>query len=187
MNRTTETQVTQAHLSTPSLLDAIVPEAMLRRRTRRWWLPPVYQADNLTPYLSCDDQGSRRMPETERHEESLSPARSLAQRYVDTTNRGAYSEIGDLFAPDAIFLTPDGQELHGREEIRSFYSEFLPTITPKIRLASWFESGNECVFEIAARISGHPDEFLGAIDHFTVGPDGLASRLVVFTRPVPQP
>jgi hypothetical protein len=126
------------------------------------------------------------MTETERREAALSPARALAERYVDTTNRGAYSEIGDLFAPDAVFLTPGGQELHGRDAIRSFYSEFLPTITPQIRLASWFENGNECVFEIAARISSHPEEFLGAIDHFTVGPDGLATRLVVFTRPVPQ-
>src|ERR1700759_4312693 len=134
MNGTTETQVTQAQLSTPSLFDAIVPETMLRHRTRNWWLPAIYQADNFTPYMTADNQGSQRMPETERHEESPSPARSLAQRYVDTTNRGAYSEIGDLFAPDAVFLTPDGQELHGRETIRSFYSEFLPTITPKIRL-----------------------------------------------------
>src|SRR3954454_5289879 len=125
------------------------------------------------------------MPETERHEEAPSPARALAERYVDTTNRGAYSEIGDLFAPDAVFLTADGQELHGRDEIRSFYAEFLPTITPKIRLASWFENGNECVFEIAARISGQPEEFLGAVDHVTVSPDGLVARLIVFTRPAP--
>jgi hypothetical protein len=125
------------------------------------------------------------MPETERHEESLSPARALAERYVDTTNRGAYSEIGDLFAPDAVFLTPDGRELHGREEIRSFYCEFLPTITPRIRLASWFENDNECLFEIAARISGDSEEFIGAVDHFTVGRDGLATRLVVFSRPKP--
>lgn len=126
------------------------------------------------------------MPETSRPEAALSPVRALAERYVETTNRGAYSEIGDLFAPDAVFLTPDGRELHGRDEIRAFYSEFLPTITPRIRLASWFENGNECVFEIAARIAGHPDEFVGAVDHFTVGSDGLATRLVVFTRPVPE-
>jgi hypothetical protein len=131
-------------------------------------------------------KGASEMRETSPPKAALSPARALAERYVDTTNRGAYSEIGDLFAPDAVFLTPDGQELHGREQIRAFYSRFLPTITPTIRLASWFENGNECVFEIAARISGHPEEFVGAIDHFTVDPDGLASRLVVFTRPAPQ-
>jgi hypothetical protein len=126
------------------------------------------------------------LPASQPRATSTSPARTLAERYVDTTNRGAYSEIGDLFAPDAVFLTPNGRELHGRDVIRSFYSEFLPTITPQIRLASWFENGNECMFEIAACISGHPEEFIGAVDHFTVGSDGLATRLVVFTRPVPE-
>jgi ketosteroid isomerase-like protein len=112
-----------------------------------------------------------------------SPTRTLAERYIETINRGAYGELGDLFAQDAVFFTPSGPVLSGRAEIAAFYTDFLSRITPAVRIASYFEDGDECVFELAATTVDEPQEFIGAIDHFTVGADGCATRLMVFTRP----
>jgi hypothetical protein len=111
-----------------------------------------------------------------------SPVRALAERYLETINRGAYSEVADLFAEDATFLPPNGQTLVGREEIRAFYSEFLSTIMPKVRMSSWFENGDEGTLIISAQTGEAGEEHLAAVDHFTVGPNGLATRMVVFTR-----
>jgi ketosteroid isomerase-like protein len=116
----------------------------------------------------------------------VSLPRQLAESYVEIINRGAYAELGSLFADDAVFLTPnDGPVLEGRDAIREFYESFLGKLRPRIRIASYFEDGNECVFELEARLGESTDYVLGAIDHFTLDDQGRAIRLVVFTRVSP--
>jgi ketosteroid isomerase-like protein len=112
----------------------------------------------------------------------MSQLRALADRYVETVNRGAYAELRDLFADDAVFLAPYNKVLHRRNEIGEFYESFLPTIVPTIRIATYVEQGAECVYELEARSEDEGDFRLGAIDHATVDSDGLIIRFAVYTK-----
>src|SRR3954470_5319527 len=100
------------------------------------------------------------------------PTRTFAERYVELTNAGSYAELQTLFADDAVFLGPQQRVLRGAEEIGRFYQSFLPTITPRIRLASFVEQDNVCVYELEAVIAGDTEYRLGAIDHATLDADG---------------
>jgi hypothetical protein len=110
------------------------------------------------------------------------PLRQLADRYVDIVNRGAYHELQHLFADDAVFYAPGQRVLHGSGEIATFYQEFLPTITPQIRLATYVESGNHCVYELEAKLAGTTEWIMGAIDHATVNAEGKITRFAVYTK-----
>jgi ketosteroid isomerase-like protein len=110
------------------------------------------------------------------------PTRAFAERYVEFTNAGQYNRLASLFAEDAVFLAPKGRELRGREQISSFYEDFLPSIKSRLRLASFVEQGDMCVYELDAQINEETEYFLSAIDHATLDGDGLVKRFVVYTR-----
>lgn len=110
------------------------------------------------------------------------PTRAFAENYVEWTNAGQYDRLATLFAEDAVFRAPDGRILHGRHEIGTFYENFLPTIKSNIRLATFVEQGNVCVYELEARVRDEADFKLSAIDHATLDADGLVTRFVVYTR-----
>jgi ketosteroid isomerase-like protein len=112
--------------------------------------------------------------------------RVFAERYVEITNAGQYDRLATLFAEDAEFLTPDGRVIRGRDQIAAFYGNFLPTITPTIRLASFVEQGDVCVYELEARIEDETEFRLGAIDHATLDADGLVVRFAVYTKGGPR-
>ena len=111
------------------------------------------------------------------------PTRAFADNYVERTNAGQYDRLSSLFAEDSVFLAPDGRVFHGRGEIGAFYENFLPTIKSNIRLATFVEQGNVCVYELEARINDEPDFRLSAIDHATLNDAGQVVRFVVYTRP----
>ena len=108
--------------------------------------------------------------------------RTFADRYVELTNARQYDQLATLFADDAVFLAPDGREIRGRDQIGAFYEKFLPTLTPTLRLASFVEQGDICVYELEARIRDDADFQLGAIDHATLDADGLVARFAVYTK-----
>ncbi len=108
--------------------------------------------------------------------------RRFAEAYVDAINRGLYTELGQLFAEDAVFLGPNRQEFHGRDEISAFYVRFLSEIVPTIRIASYVEDGPDCVYELEAKRAGEVDYRLGAIDHATLDADGKVKRFTVWTK-----
>jgi hypothetical protein len=111
-----------------------------------------------------------------------SAPRHFADRYVETINRGEYADLGRLFADDAVFLAPGGQEFHGREEISSFYERFLGEVVPTIRISSYLEQGDECVYELEAITKDQPEFRLRAIDHATLNDEGKVVRFSVFTK-----
>jgi hypothetical protein len=111
-----------------------------------------------------------------------SVARAVADRYVDIVNRGEYDELCELFAVDAVFYAPGHRVLRGRDEIRDFYTSFLPTITPTIRIAQYVEQGDHCVYELEARTGDDEGYTLGAIDHATLDADGKIARFAVFVK-----
>jgi uncharacterized protein (TIGR02246 family) len=108
--------------------------------------------------------------------------RAFAEQYVELVNTAQYDALATLFAPDATFLGPGGREFHGRDEIAAFYGSFLPTINPRVRLATLIEDGNVCVYELEAQIEGQTEYRLGAIDHATLDADGLVARFAVYTK-----
>jgi SnoaL-like domain len=108
--------------------------------------------------------------------------RAFADRYVECVNSGAYDKLGLLFAEDAQFHAPGNRELNGRTEIDAFYQQFLPTLVPIIRIASFVEQGRICVYELEARIHDQPQFTLAAIDHATLDGDGKVIRFAVFTK-----
>lgn len=112
----------------------------------------------------------------------ITAARAFAEQYVCYVNAGKYEQLATLFAADAAFLGPGGRDFHGREEIAGFYTSFLPTITPRVRLASFVEAGDSCVYELEAQVDEQAEYVLSAIDHVTLDRDGLAIRFAVYTK-----
>jgi hypothetical protein len=108
--------------------------------------------------------------------------RAFADAYVDIINRGVYSELAALFAPEAEFLAPGARLFYGRAAIGRFYEEFLGEIRPTIRISSYVEQGRDCVYELEARVRGAQEFTLGAIDHATFDDYGQVVRFAVFTK-----
>jgi ketosteroid isomerase-like protein len=127
-------------------------------------------------------EGSGSIVRGEDVEMNTSAARQFADRYVEIINRGEYSKLQDLFAADAVFLAPGQQQFRGREEISVFYEQFLGEITPTIRIVSYLEQGNDCVYELEAITKDSSSFTLGAIDHATLNGEGKVVRFSVFTK-----
>jgi hypothetical protein len=108
--------------------------------------------------------------------------RSVAERYVELINRGSYHELPELFAENAVFLGPEQRVVRGRREIGEFYASFLPSITPNIRIVTYVEQGDTCVYELEARLAGQDEYRLGAIDHATFDAAGKITRFAVYTK-----
>jgi ketosteroid isomerase-like protein len=111
-----------------------------------------------------------------------SAPRRFAEAYVETVNRGEYGRLRDLFAQDATFLGPNQQVFQGRDEIGAFYDSTLPTSRPTLRIASYVEQGDDCVYELEVRAGGASEFRLGAIDHATLDEHGLVARFTVWTK-----
>jgi ketosteroid isomerase-like protein len=114
-------------------------------------------------------------------------ALQAAHEYVRRINRREYDSIADLFAPDAVFGSPLGTTIRGREAIGEFYRRQMPTLDPMIWITSTVTEGQSCVFEFEARFlaSATPDQIVVAIDHFTVDDDGLLQQFTMYVRPDP--
>lgn len=109
----------------------------------------------------------------------------VAKKYVDITNAGEYHKLGDLFAEDAVFMTPFGLVLEGRKTIGEFYSAKISDLKPDLVAVSYISEGRECIMELVAATSldNHAVYRLSAIDHFTVNDEGLITNMVVYLRP----
>jgi len=108
----------------------------------------------------------------------------VARRYIDAINQQRYADLGDFFAPEALFLPPTGETLNGREAIQAFYQQFLGNVRPSFRIGHVFGSDRECVVELEAEDRQRPGVYtLTALDHFIVDAQSLVTRLVVYLRP----
>ncbi len=114
--------------------------------------------------------------------EQLSKPRTFADTYTGIINNGDYGKLGSLFAEDALFLAPGARRFEGRSAIAAFYAEFLAEVVPTVRICTYVESGDDCVFELEAMHNGSDTYVLGAIDHATVDADGLVKRMAVYTK-----
>jgi hypothetical protein len=97
--------------------------------------------------------------------------------YQRVATSGGAGKLADLFAEDAIFHDPRGGIQHGREAIRAFYDATLTGVEVVWDWGRVVVDGDHCWAELER------DGRLLATDHFTLGPDGLITRMVVFLRP----
>lgn len=111
-----------------------------------------------------------------------SAPRSFAETYTAIINKGDYGKLGSLFAQDALFLAPGARRFQGRSAIAAFYTQFLSEVVPTVRICTYVESGDDCVFELEAMHNGSDTYVLGAIDHATLDADGLVTRMAVYTK-----
>ena len=112
----------------------------------------------------------------------VSAPRRAADSLVEYVNSERFRSVGDLFAEDAIWLTPHGgPTIIGRENIREHYNSLISPMRPTIRIASYLEQGNECAFELEASKDGEAFQ-LAALDRFTLNSEGLITRFAVFVR-----
>jgi hypothetical protein len=110
------------------------------------------------------------------------PARRAADAYIDAINSARYDAIGALFAVDAVFLSPHGQTVRGRDAIGNFFSEHLSSLRPEVRGRDHVDTETQCVVHIQTK-NPETDEFeLTAIDHFIVDDAGMVLRMDVFLR-----
>lgn len=126
---------------------------------------------------------------------SWANACEVARKYIRLTDQKRYDEVGELWAPDAVFFNPRGEIIRGKPAIKLFYSTFLRKITPVNRIASlaWDPKGNVCVMELETRVVRGPDgkwmpdargEFVpSAIDRFVVNNRGKVQQMRVYLPP----
>lgn len=119
---------------------------------------------------------------------SEKPACRVARTYVERVNAGRYGDMAELFSADAVFLTPLGKVIRGRDEIRAFYAGLLGKLLPTVVPISFIADGQECVMELAATLRESSDGRyrLSAIDHFTVDVEGRIRHMIVYLRPEAQ-
>jgi ketosteroid isomerase-like protein len=128
----------------------------------------------------------------------------IATQYVERIQAGRYDEVGELWADDAVFYSPQGKIIHGKPAIKAFYAQFLATITPIVRAARPVvdASANVCVMELEVRMHREPDGqsktdtvngqwktdkdapySRSAMDRFTINPQGKIQHLIVYLAP----
>lgn len=102
----------------------------------------------------------------------------VADRYVTLVGAKRGKDVPELFAEDGVLLF-QGQVRRGRKEIHGFYD------TVNVRGAipiSFIDRGAECFMEVANLSAGDDIWRLTAVDHFTVTPAGLISRLAIYLQ-----
>ncbi|MGH7916416.1 MAG: nuclear transport factor 2 family protein [Candidatus Binataceae bacterium] len=114
---------------------------------------------------------------------SAAAACATPHKYVTMINAGRYDAIGGLFAPDAVYMGPDGKTRHGAKNIGKFYESFLPILKPHLKAVSYTQSGNQCFMELANKSKRTGTYSLTAIDHFFINADGRIAKFIVYVRP----
>ena len=126
---------------------------------------------------------------------SRADACDVARTYIRLTAEHRYDEVGELWAPDAVFFNPRGDVIHGQPAIKQFYSTFLRKITPVNRIASLAHDPQNgvCVMEIETRVVRGPDgvwvpdakgNFVAtAIDRFVINKMGKIQQMRVYLPP----
>jgi hypothetical protein len=111
--------------------------------------------------------------------------RKVVDRYIEVATADGKGALADLFAPDAVFLAPDGATYRGRDQIAAFYERHLADIVPRFHVHRAVVSGDDCWVELADPPMDAP--VLLASSHYTVDEEGFISRLAVYVRPRPHP
>jgi hypothetical protein len=110
-------------------------------------------------------------------------ARQAVEKFLQYVREGRFDEVADLFADDAIFMTPHGT-ITGRDNIKKFHSA-VRSVRPRPEPVSITTEGNRSVLEFQAHVFDQSDDIepFTMVDHFTVNEDGKVIRMAVYQRP----
>jgi ketosteroid isomerase-like protein len=109
----------------------------------------------------------------------MNAAQSAAEAYVHCVNSKDLEGLIALFRSDASVLHRIGR-FDGFDAIRGFYEEHIFPLATRIDGERFVTTDNDCVLEaVAAAESGLRTEIA---DVFTVGSDGLVTRLAIYLR-----
>src|SRR6185503_4114890 len=119
---------------------------------------------------------------------------AVSRKYIASVQARDFETVIGLFAPDAVFSTPNGPVLHGAAEIGAFYRTTVAGVTNLVvEPRAFVSSARECYFEIWTKSKKNADgvwvpdangEFIrGAIDHFTLDSQGRVVELIAFPAP----
>ena len=109
--------------------------------------------------------------------------RATAEHYVEIATADGKEALALLFARDAVFHAPDGAVYRGRDQIAAFYRRHLANVVPAFHVHRAVVDGDDCWIELADGPVDAPNLLAG--NHFSVGHDGLITRLAVYLRPRP--
>jgi len=109
--------------------------------------------------------------------------RATADRYVEVATADGKEALAELFAPEGVFMAPDGNTYRGRRGIAAFYRRHLADVVPEFHIQNAVTEGRSCWIELAN--GSLEDPVYLATNHFTVDGEGLIERLAVFLRPRP--
>lgn len=109
-----------------------------------------------------------------------SPARTAADAYLEAVSSRHADRLRALFAPDAVALNTVG-EYRGVDAILGFYVDLVFANSVTVEATAIYEAGDTCVVELEGRVPGSAD-VQRMVDIFTVGSDGLITRLAIYRR-----
>ena len=115
-----------------------------------------------------------------------SPARKAAQTYHDAVNDKDLDLLSTIFADDVTLcvpaaLTPGNPSgtFHGKENAMGFFANTSFPEKADLTYMHIYEDDTTCVVELQGDL---PDRVVEAVDIFTVGDDGLVTRMAVYAR-----
>lgn len=120
--------------------------------------------------------------------EAAAPARRAAETYRRAVNAKDLALLRGIFAPDVVLqvpaaLTPGDPSgtFRGVEAAMGFFAHVSFPDRADLFYRHVYEDGRTCVVELEGRL---PDRVVEAVDIFTVGDDGLVTRMAVYARVV---
>jgi hypothetical protein len=117
-----------------------------------------------------------------------SGARQAADTYQEAVNRKDLGLLRTIFAADAVLsvpaaLTPGDPTgtFRGIDAVMGFFTHVSFPDRADLTYTHVYEDGATCVVELEGKL---PDRTVEALDIFTVGDDGLVTRMAVYARVV---
>jgi hypothetical protein len=115
-----------------------------------------------------------------------SAARNAADTYFNAVNTKDLALLRTIFAQDATLqvpaaITPGNPEgtFHGIDNVMGFFTNVSFPDKAVLTYTHVYEDGGSCVVELEGQL---PDRKVEALDIFTVGDDGLVTRMAVYAR-----
>ena len=108
------------------------------------------------------------MPSPKSREESIAREFFARMNAKDT-------KILDLYAENAVFVSPDGERVQGKESLRGFFARTFARGPSPIVKSILIDGGTVAVVVESALGDGSHSR---AVDLFEIGPDGIRSQSV---------
>jgi hypothetical protein len=115
-----------------------------------------------------------------------SPAQEAALTYQRSVNSKDLGLLRRIFSEEAVLVVPSALtpqdptgSFRGIDAVMGFFAGVSFPQQAVLTYTHVYEDGDTCVVELEGRL---PDRTVEAVDIFTVGGDGLVTRMAVYAR-----